>query len=155
MSKDANHTMLIGRLTRDPELSYTKSNLAICKFSIANNGIKDDDVNFFNVTTFDKLASTCAQYIKKGSKILIEGRLKQDRWENEAGEKRSSVNIIAFSIQFLDSKPKDDSQDHHSVSNGQTGQTPPPATTQSPGNDFKQGEPFKNDYEINPDDVPF
>jgi single-strand DNA-binding protein len=112
MSFDANIVILIGRLTRDPELSYTKSNTAICKFSIANNrgtANNQDDVNFFNITVWDKVASTCAQYLKKGSQVHITGKLKQDRWKDEAGNNRSKVEVTGSLVQFIGGK-RDDSQ---------------------------------------------
>ena len=69
MAWDINQVVLVGRLTRDPDLSYTKTNTPICKFSIANNrgGTNSaEEVNFFNITAWDKLASTCSQFLKKG-----------------------------------------------------------------------------------------
>jgi single-strand DNA-binding protein len=104
MAWDINQTIILGRLTRDPEVSVTKTNKQICKFSIANNRGKGDqpgDVHFFNVTAWEKLAGTCSQYLKKGSQVIIAGELQQNRWQDETGKARSAVSITARTVQFL------------------------------------------------------
>ncbi len=108
-----NKVILVGNLTRDPDLQYTKSGLAVTCFSLAINhkftakeGEKKEEVDFFDIETWDKLAELCSEYLNKGSPLLVEGRLKQDRWEDETGKKHSRVKIVATAIQFL---PKSDS----------------------------------------------
>ena len=103
MAFDQNATFHVGRLTRDPELSYTKSEVPVCKFSIANNSGKDD-VNFFDCVAFKNTATSCAQYLRKGSQVVIEGRLKQSRWTDKNGQNRSKVEIVATSVQFIGAK---------------------------------------------------
>ena len=103
MSYDINQVFLIGNLTRDPETRFS-ANMAICKFSIANNtGKEDKDVSYFNIVTFGKTAEMCQQYLKKGKKVAIVGRLSQSRWEKD-GQKQSRVEIIGQNIQFLSAK---------------------------------------------------
>ncbi|MEW5802424.1 MAG: single-stranded DNA-binding protein [bacterium] len=103
-----NRVILMGNLTKDPELRYTSSGLAVAHFSLAINrkytakeGDKKEEVDFFDIETWDKQAELCSEYLSKGSGVLIEGRLKQDRWEDETGGKRSRIKIVATTIQFL------------------------------------------------------
>lgn len=98
-----NRAILMGNLCADPELKYTQTGLAVAKFSLAvNSKTKDKEVvDFFDIEVWDKQAETASQYLKKGSGVLIEGRLKQDRWEDEHGGKRSRIKIVATMIQFL------------------------------------------------------
>lgn len=102
-----NKVILLGNLTRDVELKYTNSAMAIANFSLAINrktGKGDDkkeEVDFFDIEAWDKLAELASEYLSKGNPVLIEGRLKQDRWEDEHGNKRNRVKIVASGIQFL------------------------------------------------------
>ena len=111
--RNFNLTVLEGRLVSDPELRYTQNGTALCKFSIANNNdyYKDDElqkqVNFVDVTTWAKLAERCNEYLKKGNRIIINGRLKQDRWQDENGGNRSKISIVGNQVQFLDLKNGD------------------------------------------------
>ena len=109
-----NKGIWVGNLTATPELKYTSGGIAVTKFSLAVNyrtgkgDAKKDGVDFFDVEAFDKVAELISQYLKKGSPVLIEGRLKQDRWEDEHGNKRSRVKIVATAVQFLCGKKDDD-----------------------------------------------
>lgn len=105
MPWDLNVIMIVGRLTRDPELSYTQNNTPMCRFSIANNrGNQEGDVNFFDVVAWNKTAEVVHQVVRKGSQVAIEGKLKQNKFVDKAtGQNRSVVNIIASSVQFLGS----------------------------------------------------
>lgn len=103
-----NRVILMGNLTRDPELRYTPSGLAVAHFGLAVNrkfsskeGEKKEEVNFFDIEAWDKQAELASEYLNKGSGVFLEGRLKQDRWEDEAGNKRSRVKVVAMTIQFL------------------------------------------------------
>lgn len=99
-------------ITKDIELKYLPSGKAVAKFSIAKNrGYGDKkEVSYFDVVCFDKQAENVNKFCGKGSKVLIDGRLQQRRWEAKDGTKRSSVEIVAFSVEFLDSKPKGNDQ---------------------------------------------
>lgn len=103
-----NSITLIGHVTRDPELSYTNTNVAICKFGLATNyKYKDtEEVLFVDCTLFAKQAETFKQYVAKGHPVLIEGRLKLDRWDAADGTKRSKHCIVVNRFVFL--KGKDD-----------------------------------------------
>lgn len=105
-----NKTFLIGNLTRDPEMRMMPSGVAICKFGLSVNrtstgqdGQKKDEVLFIDVDAFAKQAELVSKYLKKGSKVLVEGRLKLDTWEKE-GEKKSRIGVILENVQFLDGK---------------------------------------------------
>jgi len=103
-----NKVFLLGNLTRDPELRYTPNGTAVAGFGVAVNrryttkeGDRKEEVDFFEVEVWDKQAENCNEYLSKGRGILIEGRLRQDRWEDESGNKRSKLKIVASSIQFM------------------------------------------------------
>jgi single-strand DNA-binding protein len=103
-----NRVVLTGNLTRDPELrTISSSGTAVCKLGIAVNtrrknseGQWEEKPNFFRVTVFGRQAESCANYLKKGRAVAIDGRLEWSSWENE-GQKRESIDIIADSVQFL------------------------------------------------------
>jgi len=116
MSNDLNRVVLIGRLTKDPELKYTPSNTAVCSFSLANNktyvkdGEKKDSVSFFNCIAWAKLGEVIAQYCKKGKQLAVEGRIQQRSWDDKDGNKRSTVEIVV-DFQFLDGGQKSGSDE--------------------------------------------
>ncbi len=106
MANDVNHVVLVGRLTRDAELRYTNSGLAISKFSIAVNRRKrsgeqwEDEASFFDITYFGKAAEAVNQYLGKGKQIAVDGELRQNRWEQD-GQARSKVEVVANNVQLL------------------------------------------------------
>jgi len=110
--KSLNKVLLIGHLGKDPELSYTASGVAVAKFSIATNERwKDQDGNtqerteWHNIVAWRKLAEICGQYLKKGSKAYLEGRLQTRSWDDKnTGVKRYTTEIIADDLIMLDSK---------------------------------------------------
>ena len=107
MPSDLNRVLLIGRLVRDPELRYTANNTAVASFSVANNksytsnNEKKERASFFNCVAWGKTGELIAQYCKKGQRIGIEGRLEQRSWDDQSGNKRSTVEIITENFQFL------------------------------------------------------
>ena len=104
-----NKVMLIGNLTRDPDLRVTPKGTAICQFGIAVNrtfksedGTTKDEVTFLDVEAWGKQGETIAKYLVKGKPIFIEGRLKLDQWEDKtSGDKRSKVKVVLEQFQFL------------------------------------------------------
>ncbi|MGA1875091.1 MAG: single-stranded DNA-binding protein [bacterium] len=103
-----NRVILMGNLTKDPELRYTPSGSAVAHLSLAVNrrftskeGETKEEVDFFDIEAWDRQAELCSEYLNKGSGIFIEGRLRQDRWQDETGNKRSRIKIVATTIQFL------------------------------------------------------
>ena len=111
---DLNQLAITGRLTRDPELTYTQNNYAICNFSIAvNRGKKKDSEEeypafFFNCFAWGKTGENIQKFFSKGRKILITGSLEHQTWQDEGGSKRSTVKVNVRSFQFMDSKKSDD-----------------------------------------------
>ena len=109
MSKDLNRCYMIARLCKDPELSTTTGGTSVCKFSVANNdsytknGEKKETVSFFNVVCWGKTGEVINQYCKKGSKIAIEGRLIQRRWEKD-GKHKSKTKVYADCVMFVGSR---------------------------------------------------
>ncbi len=107
MAGDINKVVLIGRLTRDPEMRYTQNGTAMATFSIANNrvysvsGEKKEMVSFFNCVVWARAAETIVQYCKKGQRIGIDGRLQQRSWDDKDGNKRSTVEVVVDNFQFL------------------------------------------------------
>lgn len=104
-----NKVQLMGNLTRDPELRYTGNNQPVCSFGLAvNRKYKQaeewkTDVCFVDITVWLVLAENCANYLKKGSLVFIEGRLNYQSWEKD-GQKRSKLEVVASNVQFLDGK---------------------------------------------------
>lgn len=103
-----NSVIIMGNITRDPELKYTQSGVPVCSFDLAMNkpGKKVDGEErkskpiFVKITAWNKTAELCAEYLKKGSPVLIDGELKMDEWEKD-GVKRSRLEVIANKVQFL------------------------------------------------------
>lgn len=103
-----NRIILIGNLTRDPQLTYTSSNTAICKFGIATNekwrdkdGNMKEDVCFVDCVVFGKQGETFNQYMAKGRMVMVEGRLKLDQWTSPEGDKRSKHEVVVDRFVFL------------------------------------------------------
>jgi single-strand DNA-binding protein len=109
-----NSVNIMGNLTRDPELKYTPSGKSVCSLSIANNrvytsnGQKVTEVSYFDVEVWGAAAENCVKYLSKGRGIIVEGRLRQDRWEKD-GKTQSRVRISASSVHFLPGKREDSS----------------------------------------------
>jgi single-strand DNA-binding protein len=104
MARGINQVMLMGRLTRDPETRTTPSGKSVTSFSLAvDRGTQDDQADFFDVTAWEKTGELVAQYLSKGRRCLVQGRLRQDSWDDkESGKKRSKVEVVAFDVTFLD-----------------------------------------------------
>lgn len=148
-----NKAMVYGNLTRDPELKTLPSGMTVCSFSIATNRVyKDRDgqrqeaTDFHNIVVFGRQAETSAQYLKKGSSALIEGRLQTRSWEAEGGQKQYRTEIVADRVQF---GPR----------GGNEGGGAPQAQSASPSgaaeNGGEQKAPDYPEEEINPEDIPF
>jgi single-strand DNA-binding protein len=103
---DLNRVVLVGRLTRDAEMKFTPSGLAVSKFSIAVNRNRkvgdqwEEEASFFDATLWGRSAESLSQYLVKGKQIALDGELRQDRWEQD-GQKRSKVEIVVNNLQLL------------------------------------------------------
>ena len=112
MARSINQVILMGRLTRDPEQRTTTTGKTIASFSIAvDRGGQDDTADFFNVTAWEKLGELVNQYLSKGRRCLVQGRLRQDSWDDkETGKKRSRIEVVATDVTFLDGPSGDSGQ---------------------------------------------
>jgi len=122
MAKSINQVILMGRLTRDPEVRTTTTGKTITSFSLAvDRGGQEDAADFFDVTAWEKLGELVSQYLSKGRRCLVQGRLRQDSWEDkETGKKRSRVEVVATDVTFLDG-PNGDGGGNSSPSNSGQG----------------------------------
>ena len=111
MARSINQVILLGRLTRDPEQRTTASGKNVVSFSIAvDRQSQDDQADFFNITAWDKLGDLVMQYLSKGRRILVQGRLRQDSWEDkETGKRQSRIEVTASDVTFLDGPSGDNS----------------------------------------------
>lgn len=116
MARSINQVILMGRLTRDPEQRTTASGRTVVSFSLAvDRQTQDDQADFFDVTAWEKLGELVMQYLAKGRRVLVQGRLRQDSWEDkETGKKRSRVEVVASDVTFLDG-PSGDGAAHASA----------------------------------------
>jgi single-strand DNA-binding protein len=111
MAGDINRVTIVGRLTRDPELAHLPSGTAVLKLGVAVNGRQKDEAgnwidkpNFFDVKVFGNQADALNNHLAKGRRVGVDGRLDWSSWEAQDGTKRSKVEIVAQSVQFLDSR---------------------------------------------------
>lgn len=147
-----NKALLIGRLTKDPEMRYTPSGTAVTNFSIATNrwssgqdGEKKEFTDYHNIVVYNigkrNLAEIVAQYTRKGALVFIEGRIQTRSWEGQDGQKRRTTEIVANDVQFLDSRssgPSDGGQPRSRV----------PAGDEIPA-------PDDAPRDVDPDEIPF
>jgi single-strand DNA-binding protein len=111
MAKSLNKAMLIGNLTRDPEMRYTPQGTAVCTFGVATNsswtndaGEKKENVEFHNIVAWNKLAEICAQLLKKGRKVFVEGRLATRSWQGTDGTQKQRTEVVINDMLILDRK---------------------------------------------------
>ncbi|QFR38796.1 single-stranded DNA-binding protein [Candidatus Gracilibacteria bacterium 28_42_T64] len=147
---DLNKAQVIGRITQDLELKQTPNGQNVLSFSVATNrnwtdssGMRQEQVEFHNIVLWAKLAEIAGQYLKKGSKIFMEGRLQTRSWEAQDGTKRYRTEIVGENMIMLDSKG-DDTQSFGSNSSS-TGNDTPAVKKSSP----------KKEEEISVEDIPF
>lgn len=110
MARSLNKVQLIGNLTRDPELRYTPNGTAVCSFGLATNrswktesGEKHDEAEFHNIVAWNKLAELCSQFLVKGRKVFVEGRLATRTWTGQDGAQRNRTEIVISDMILLDS----------------------------------------------------
>jgi single-strand DNA-binding protein len=149
-----NKVVLVGNLTRDPELRYTPKGTAIAKIGLAVNrvwtneaGEKKEEVTFVDVDVFGRTAENVGQYMRKGRPILIEGRLKLDQWDDkQTGQKKSKLGVVAETVQFLGSPA--------GAEGGGGAPAAPRAARPAPAA-APAAEPVEGDGPPESDDVPF
>lgn len=149
-----NRTVLVGRLTRDPELRVSQNNVSVTTFNLAVNRpftSKDGDqqADFINCVTFRKQAENVNQYVRKGSLVGIDGRIQTRNYENKEGQRVYVTEVVCDSVQFLEPKSQNQGaqkQNNNSYTNAYSGQ-----------NNASQGEqnPFKGEVDVSSSDLPF
>lgn len=144
MAGSLNKVMIIGNVGRDPEMRYTPNGSAVTTFSVAvsrrwtgQDGQQQDETEWFNVVTWNKLAERCNQYVTKGSSVYVEGRLQTRSWDGQDGQKKYRTELVAQDVRFLSSRPDANRQAR-------------PATA---GASSSSEDAFGGDIE--PDDIPF
>ncbi len=153
-----NKVILVGNLTRDPEMRYTPKGVAIAKIGLAVNrvwrneaGESKEEVTFVDIDAFGKQAETIAQYVKKGSPLLVEGRLRLDQWDDkQTGQKRSRLGVVLEGFQFLGGPRGADSGGGAVEPARRAPQAPAGAPMGTPETPESEGHPPEGD-----DDVPF
>lgn len=150
MSKDLNNVILVGRLTRDTELRYTPNGTAVASFALASSNQygtgdnKKETVSYFDCIAWSKLAEICAEYAKKGTRVAIDGRLQQRRWDDQDGNKRSKVEIVVENLQFLSKAPEQNQSEPAAQSNSDRVK-----------NEFNGKQMDFEDNPFSDDDIPF
>ena len=109
-----NKAIILGRLGKDPEIRFAPSGMGVCNFSVATSerwkkkdGTTEERTEWHNVVVFDKLAENCAEYLKKGSQVYIECRIKTEKYDDKEGVTRYATKINAHTVQFLDGKKQE------------------------------------------------
>lgn len=180
MARSLNRVQLIGNLTRDPELRYTPAGTAVCSFSIATNrswttdaGEKKDEADFHRIVAWNKLAELCSQFLTKGKKVYVEGRLSTRNWTDKDGGQRSTTEVIISDMILLDyagaggRAPREEDEvieepeeaageseeKPRSVSSGSS--TAKAAKTKKVKEEKKSDSSDESSEEVAPDDIPF
>lgn len=145
-----NKAIVIGNLTRDPEMRALPSGITVTTMGVATNrvwkgqdGEKKEDTQYHNIVVFGRQAETVAQYLKKGSSVLVEGRMQTRSWEGQDGQKKYRTEIVADRVQF------------GARSSGAGAATPAPQQDDSGAQSAPKDSIDYPDEEINPDDIPF
>lgn len=160
MARSLNRVQLIGNLTRDPELRYTPSGTAVTSFGLATNrswttdtGEKHEETEFHRIVAWNKLAELCSQFLVKGRKVYVEGRLSTRSWNDQQGQQKSSTEVVIDDMILLDNKGGAGRDDEAPMPEERKAASPAKKAA-------KQEEPMPEergggDEEIAPDDIPF
>lgn len=160
--------MLIGNLTRDPELRYTPTGAAVCSLGLATNrywttesGEKKEETEFHRIVSWNKLAELCSQLLTKGRKVYVEGRLRTTSWQAQDGSQRNTTEIVIEDMILLDSRRSIGGEDATSATPAPISTGPSVKSVAQPTVGKKkastEGEETKKEKseEVNPDDIPF
>ncbi len=158
-----NRVTITGNLTRDPELRSTGGGMSVCKLGVAVNhrqknqqtGEWEEKPNFFDVTVFGSQGENCATYLSKGRPVAVDGRLAWSSWENQDGQKRSKVEIIANVVQFLGSRDGSEGQGGGGGGGFTPQQSDAPADTSDFGDPVGVGGGGGGASSSDDDDIPF
>lgn len=182
MARSLNRAQLIGNLTRDPELRYTPNGTAVCSFGLATNrtwktetGEKREEADFHNIVAWNKLAELCSQFLVKGRKVYVEGRLSTRSWTGQDGTQKTRTEIVISDMILLDSRrpegslatPEPEAREEQKVEEPQIAETQKkreamnkkPATDETQKRNEAQKDKTKSqepsEDEVVNDDIPF
>jgi single-strand DNA-binding protein len=173
MARSLNRVQLIGNLTRDPELRYTPNGNGVCTFGLATNrswttdaGEKREEVDFHRIVAWNKLAELCSQFLTKGRKVYVEGRLSTRNWTGQDGAQKTTTEVVIDDMILLDNRQSGSNQSSRSDESNESEheevhEEQPAKTTRTQAKSVKQEEPeekeseVKGDEEVAPDDIPF
>jgi single-strand DNA-binding protein len=166
MARSLNRVQLIGNLTRDPELRYTPAGNAVCTFGLATNrswttdaGEKREEVDFHRIVAWNKLAELCSQFLVKGRKVYVEGRLSTRNWTAQDGQQKSTTEVVIDDMILLDKQGggagaeangPDDSFDPEDM-----GPAPKPAAKKPAAKHDDAPTSSNKEDDVAPDDIPF
>jgi len=159
MARSLNRVQLIGNLTRDPELRYTPNGIAVCSFGLATNrswvtdtGEKREETEFHRIVSWNKLAELCSQFLVKGRKAYVEGRLATRNWTTKEGVQRTTTEVVIDNMILLDQRRV--GQEETLVSDKEETETEVKKKSKSPKKE-KEEEKEESEEEVAPDDIPF
>ncbi len=167
MARSLNRVQLIGNLTRDPELRYTPSGTAVCSFSLATNrnwttdtGEKREEVEFHRIVAWNKLAELCSQFLLKGRKVYLEGRLATRSWNAQDGTQRSATEIVIDDMILLDQKrpaegPRETLVEEQPIEAAPKKEKPVKTSKPKEEEKEKTEESSSDEEEVAPEDIPF
>jgi single-strand DNA-binding protein len=166
MARSLNKAMLIGNLTRDPEMRYTPQGAAVCTFGVATNrswtaesGEKKEDVEFHNIVAWNKLAEICSQLLKKGRKVYVEGRLSTRSWQGQDGTQKQRTEVVITDMVILDKKSDNPDEGGDVPDVGMEPQVAPVEVAENPAKKTKKADEEKTEKkkveEVNEEDIPF
>lgn len=158
MARSLNRVQLIGNLTRDPELRYTPSGTAVCSFGLATNrswntdsGEKHEETEFHRIVAWNKLAELCSQFLVKGRKVYVEGRLQTRSWTSQDNQQRSVTEIVIDDMILLDSQGRNAGAPEREKAE----EKPVEKKTKKKAEDESETEVAPSEEEVSPDDIPF
>ncbi len=171
--RSLNKVLLIGNLTRDPELRYTSTGTAVCTFGLATNrswqsadgGDRQEDVEYHRIVAWSKLAEICAQILKKGRKVYVEGRMQTNSWTGNDGVERKVTEVVIENMIAL-SPPKDGTMDDYAPTSAPVSSASSQAPSDQASDDAAAGDDAseqtktqqsssKQQEEVDVDDIPF
>jgi single-strand DNA-binding protein len=151
MSKDLNKVMITGRLGADPEMRFTPQGSPVTTFNVASgrtwrsaDGTQHDDTEWFRVVAWDKLAEICNQYLTKGARVYVEGRLQTRKYQDREGVNRQSTEVIATDMIILSSRREDDANGYAGASFDEMGAAPARASAPIPAPNRAPSAPRSN-----------
>ena len=159
-----NRIILIGRLTKDPELRYTNSGVAVAAFTLAvdrmrKNQAGEKETDFINIVVWQKQAENCSQYLQKGRMAAVDGRLQIRSYENREGQKVRVAEVVAESVRFLDrgdNNGNSNGNNHQNAGQNRNGESQSRSASQPQQSGSMYGDdPFADDIDLSDSDLPF